>query len=586
MFKTWFQRAIRGGRVIASAALVVGCTQVIRNDPINLPLTANPLQVEADLGADVPSNYDDTVVALSFSGGGMRAAAFSYGVLTGFDQTRLQTRSGPVSLLDRLDFLSGVSGGSVLAAYYGLRGRDALGDFRQRFLLVNAEEGLQTELSIGNIARGLQGGVNDTTQFPVWLDAHLFNHATFKDLLSRQRPRVWINASDIYNRTAFIFAPVTFSALCSDLRSYPVSLAVAASAAVPVVFAPIVIQNYPGGCPVGLPSWVERARANPNAAPLIKAYADALERYRSGEIKYVKLLDGGLVDNYGLAGFTIARLASETPFGPLAPQEAVKLRRFLFLVVDSGRDPSGKWAQTVPGPSGVDLITAASDTATESGAIGSYSAFDDTMADWKNNLVRWRCGLSEADRRRLGAAPGWNCKDVQFFISRICFDQLGPERAAALNRVETRFKLPPDQVEMLIAAGRDGLLTNQKFRAFLNSEPRVPGNGTPVATPDVNPARGAGGVALRVRLASASSPASAPLDSSTASAFNSERFETAATMPGGRRENSRGGNGWTTSSGAALSKARPSAHSPLRSAAPKSCSRRGRRTRKMYRCGR
>ena len=251
------------------------------------------------------------VVALSFSGGGMRAAAFSYGVLTGFDQTRVPTRTGAVSLLDRLDFLSGVSGGSMLAAYYGLRGRAALADFKQRFLDVNAEQALQTNLSLGNIARGLQGGVNDATAFPVWLDAHLYNHATFKDLLSRPRPRVWINASDIYNRTAFIFAPVTFSALCSDLSSYPVSLAVAASAAVPVVFAPIVIQNYPGGCPVGLPSWVQRVHDNPNAPPLIKSYADALERYRSGEIKYVKLLDGGLVDNYGLAGFTIARLASE-----------------------------------------------------------------------------------------------------------------------------------------------------------------------------------------------------------------------------------------------------------------------------------
>ncbi len=308
------------------------------------------------------------VVAMSFSGGGMRAAAFSYGVLTGFEETRVPTRTGPVSLLDRLDFLSGVSGGSMLAAYYGLHGPAALADFKQRFLDVNAEEGLQTDLSLGNIARGLQGGVNDATAFPVWLDAHLYNHATFRDLLSRPRPRVWINASDIYNRTAFIFAPVTFSALCSDLANYPVSLAVAASAAVPVVFAPIVIQNYPGGCPVALPSWVQRVRSDPNAAPLIKSYADALERYRSGTIKYVKLLDGGLVDNYGLAGFTIARLASDTPFGPLAPQEAVKLRRFLFLVVDSGRAPSGKWAQTIPGPSGVDLIMATSDTATDSGA--------------------------------------------------------------------------------------------------------------------------------------------------------------------------------------------------------------------------
>ncbi len=126
------------------------------------------------------------VVALSFSGGGMRAAAFSYGVLTGFDETPVKTRTGPVSLLDRLDFLSGVSGGSVLAAYYGLKGRAALADFKQRFLLANAEEGLQTNLSLGNIARGLQGGVNDATGFPVWLDTHLFDHATFKDLLARR----------------------------------------------------------------------------------------------------------------------------------------------------------------------------------------------------------------------------------------------------------------------------------------------------------------------------------------------------------------------------------------------------------------
>ena len=490
MFGVWFQRAIRVGGVILSAALVVGCTSAIKNDPVNLPLTAAPRQVETALSPDVDPTYDDMVVALSFSGGGMRAAAFSYGVLSGFNETPVRTRTGTVSLLDRLDFLSGVSGGSVLAAYYGLKGKAALGDFRQRFLAANAEENLQTNLSLGNIARGLAGGVNDTTAFPVWLDAHLFNHATLKDLLSRPRPRVWINASDVYNRTAFIFAPVTFSALCSDLASYPVSLAVAASAAVPVVFAPIVIKNYTGGCPVGLPDWVQRVRDDPQAAPLIKHYANALERYRSGEIKYVKLLDGGLVDNYGLSGFTVARLASSTPDGPLAPQEAVRLRRFLFLVVDSGRAPSGQWAQTVAGPSGVDLIMATSDTATDAGAIGSYSSFAGTMGDWQNDLIRWRCGLSQADRRRYGAPPGWNCKDVKFFIGKISFDQLGPEREAALNAVETRFKLPPDQIDLLINAGRDALRSNVAFRSFLNSLPRVPPRAAPavpVATSDVNP---------------------------------------------------------------------------------------------------
>jgi len=475
------QGAFRAGRVIASAALLTACASAIQNDPVNQRLAANPREVETELATGVETNYDDMVVALSFSGGGMRAAAFSYGVLEGFDQTRVPARAGAASLLDRLDFLSGVSGGSILAAYYGLKGRAAIADFRQRFLLVNAEEALQTDLSLGNIARGLNGGVNDTTKFPVWLDTHLYGQATFKDLLRRQRPRVWINAADIYDRTAFIFAPVTFSALCSDLSSYPVSLAVAASAAVPVVFAPIVIENYHAGCSTPLPGWVARVRNNPNAPPLIKSYADALERYRTGAINYVKLLDGGLVDNYGLAGFTVARLAANTPFGPLAPQQAVKLRRLLFLVVDSGRAPSGQWAQTVPGPKGVDLIMATSDTATESGAIGSYSAFDATMADWRKTLVGWRCGLSEADRHRFGAPPNWNCHDLEFYISKISFDALGSERAAALNRVETRFQLPPDQIDMLITAGRDALNVNPKFRAFVTSLGRAPPPVPPVA---------------------------------------------------------------------------------------------------------
>src|ERR1700751_3204027 len=116
MVGCWVQRAIRAGRVFACAALLVGCTKAIRNDPINQPLAANNRgQMQAELRPDVETSYDDMVIALSFSGGGMRAAAFSYGVLSGFDETRVPTRAGNASLLDRLDFLSGVSGGSILA---------------------------------------------------------------------------------------------------------------------------------------------------------------------------------------------------------------------------------------------------------------------------------------------------------------------------------------------------------------------------------------------------------------------------------------------------------------------------------------
>jgi NTE family protein len=481
-----FQRLVRAGRIVAFAALVVGCTQTGHNDPINQPLT-DTKGADAAPGRDVETYFDDMVVAVTFSGGGTRAAAFSYGVLQGFDETHVQTAASNVSLLDHIDFVSGVSGGSILAAYYGLKKRAAMKDFKERFLLQNAQANLQTDLNLFNISKGLEGGINDPTAFPKWLDANLYEGATYKSLLFERRPTVWINASDIYNRTPFVFDRTSFGALCSDLSSYPISQAVAASAAVPVIFAPVVIQNFQGGCPTPLPDWVERVRSDPDAAPLIKSYADALERYHTGEVKYVKLLDGGIVDNYGLSAFTVRRLAANTPYGPLEPEEAVKLRRFLFLVVDSGRAPSGAWAQTVSGPSGTELIQAASDTATQSGAVGTYSAFEDTMDDWQDDLVRWRCHLSEAERRQYGATPGWNCKDVKFFVGRVAFDQLGPERAAALNSVETALKLPPDQVEELIRAGRDALKTNPVFRDFLNSLSHAQPRGKPVATTAAGP---------------------------------------------------------------------------------------------------
>jgi len=151
----------------------------------------------------------------------------------------------------------------------------------------------------------------------------------------------------------------------------------------------------------------------------------------------------------------------------------------LFMVVDSGRAPSGAWSQTIEGPSGANLITAASDTATESGAVGSYLAFQNAMTDWQSSLINWRCRLSAEDRRRFGAPAGWNCRDVRLFVGRLSFDQLGAQRAAALNAVQTAFKLPPDQVDMVIDAGKDALKGSRVFQQFLESL----GQGGPRATP-------------------------------------------------------------------------------------------------------
>jgi hypothetical protein len=333
----------------------------------------------------------------------------------------------------------------------------------------NAEEGLQTTLSVRTIGRAFSGGINDSQGFTRWLDANLFDNATFAHLHGADRPQVWLNASDIYNRVPFVFGPVAFTAICSDLAAYPLSSAVAASAAVPIAFAPAVVQAFPGTCNDPLPKWIGRLAADRNAPPMLGSYAKAVMRYRDGAVPFIKLSDGGLVDNYGVAGFTIARESSETPYGPLSPQRAVKLRRALFMVVDAKAGISGDWVQTLEGPSGIELLKAAVDTTMDASVGSSYAAFDRTMTDWQDTLIRWRCGLSAAERARYGAKPGWNCRDLRFFVGRLGFDQLEPARAAALDKVPTRFNLPAASVDEVIAAGRDTLRASPVFRSFAKS---------------------------------------------------------------------------------------------------------------------
>ena len=124
---------------------------------------------------------------------------------------------------------------------------------------------------------------------------------------------------------------------------------------------------------------------------------------------------------------------------------------------------------TVEGPGGADLVMAAADTAIDASTRASFTAFERTNNEWQAALVRWRCGLPAAERRKLGAPPNWNCRDLKFFVGRVAFDQLGDERARRLNAIPTRFKLPAEDVDLLIGAGANSVRANGVFKAFLAS---------------------------------------------------------------------------------------------------------------------
>ena len=205
-------------------------------------VTADAVPNEADRA--IPTNGDDVVIGLAFSGGGTRAAAFSYGVLSEFDQTEAGPARHNGPLLDRIDYVSGVSGGAVTAAYFGLKGRAALLDFRERFLRRDAENPCKSHLHPRASFAHIRAASTMHSNSRSGSISNLFEGATFKQLNALHRPHVLINASDVYNRTTFVFNDETFKAICSDLNAYPIASAVAASAAMPVVFAPIVLTSY------------------------------------------------------------------------------------------------------------------------------------------------------------------------------------------------------------------------------------------------------------------------------------------------------------------------------------------------------
>ena len=440
---------------------LAGCASAPINPPRNKPAAAQSM-----LRALKPLE-NDTFVALSFSGGGLRAAAFSYGVLEGL---REQPSLPGHTLLDEVSFITSVSGGSLTSAYFGLHGAEGLRDFRDKVLMRDGERGLRFSLlNPNNLRRLFAGGLNDRSDFNDWLENDVFKGATFADMFKRSRPVVWISASNVQYRLAFPFHERAFDALCSDLASYPVSEAVAASMAVPLFFAPVVVERFPEACQVQLPPGLnarpdERDDQYRLRLALARLFRDNLDP-KAG--RYLKLVDGGLTDNLGLVAILQSRVLLNTPYGPIPEGDAATMRRLLFIVVDAGQGPSADWAREVAGPSGMDIAAGAVDTAIESTMRMSYAAFLPMVRNWERDLVAYRCGLSEERKAALRALnPDWHCEDIKFSVTQISFGDLPEAEEQVLNAIPTRLKLPPEQVDRLIDAGKQAVARDGVVKRF------------------------------------------------------------------------------------------------------------------------
>jgi NTE family protein len=79
-------------------------------------------------------------------------------------------------------------------------------------------------------------------------DETVFHHATYADKIKAHGPCVIINATEMTLGTRYQFTQDYADNIRSDLSRLPVSRAVTASSAVPILFSPVTLTNYSGDC--------------------------------------------------------------------------------------------------------------------------------------------------------------------------------------------------------------------------------------------------------------------------------------------------------------------------------------------------
>jgi len=196
------------------------------------------------------SNQDNTLVIMMFSGGGTRAAALAYGVLAAFNDYPMMLNGRRTTLTASSDVVFGVSGGSVLAAYYAMYGEQVIPRFEERFLKQNFQRLMfKQSLSFVNMPRlaSPEYGRGDLLQEQ--FENTLFGNMTFGDLNKyRKGPFAVISATDMASGQRIDFTQENFDQFCLNLSDLRVARAVAASSAVPVVFSPLTLNNHSGNC--------------------------------------------------------------------------------------------------------------------------------------------------------------------------------------------------------------------------------------------------------------------------------------------------------------------------------------------------
>ncbi|HPG25093.1 MAG TPA: patatin-like phospholipase family protein [Myxococcota bacterium] len=436
--------------LLAGLLLATGCRTYF---PVNEPIT-HVDDVHGYRGSRRWSSErsNELLLIVAFSGGGTRAASFAYGVLEELAATPIRIDGRDTTLFDEIDHVTGVSGGSFTAAYLGLHGRGLFDDFEERFLRRDVQGALIWQLLAPWNWFLLASPYFERSELVArYYDRILFEGATFADLAERDGPLIQINATDLATGAPFSFIQDQFDFLCSDLGSYPISRAVAASSAVPGPMSPLTLRNFGGHCGFDPPSWIQQeiasrrtfSRAFVNAMNLA-SYTDSDER------RFIRLIDGGVSDNLGVRGPFEGTLLTRAPRSARR-EDLGALRHMVFVLVNAATAPEVAWEALDEAPALFDIIDQTATVQINRYTIETIELLRSTFESWQE------------------AAWGWP-EPVGFHLIEIDFTKpASPQERHALNELPTSFRLDDEAVDRLRRAARAALRADPELELLLES---------------------------------------------------------------------------------------------------------------------
>jgi len=424
--------------------LMSGCASygVIHNNPGTDVSEGKPYSLKTWAHSE---KADDFVFILTFSGGGTRASAMAYGVLQELRDTPVVVEGRNERLLDQVTHISSVSGGSFTSAYYGLYGEDIFENFEDEFLRKDVE-GYLTRSALNPFHWfGKKGRTERSAEY---YNKILFHDATFADMMQPGRPMIVINASDLSYGVRFSFIQDYFNLLCSDIRDFPVASAVTASSAVPVVFNPVVVENF-SGCPEYQPpaKVVEMAEHSEELADMLEglqSYNDKSNR------KFIHFVDGGITDNMGLRAMSDVVTVSGGPAAMINKMERKLPSNVVFLSVNASTQKRPEMDQSAKQPSMLASMNAMTDI-----QLHRYNSA--TVDQVREDLETWAAQMSTPEH------------NVNAYFIEVGFEQVSdPQLKLFLNKVPTSFNLTDEQVDSLIKSARDLVRADPEFQKLLS----------------------------------------------------------------------------------------------------------------------